>query len=81
MEQKFWLLSSLVEYQDCVSDGHSLYKTLEKAQEAFEKEVEECLQNFIPEHGEYVLDLPRCKEWREEFGTGFTVTLEEIIPQ
>ena len=39
MEQKFYLLATLIEMQDCVSDGHALYRSLDDAMEAFEKEI------------------------------------------
>ena len=36
MEQKFYLLATLIEMQDSVSDGHALYRSLDDAMKAFE---------------------------------------------
>lgn len=80
MEQTFFLLTTLIEFGDCVSDGHSLYDNDEKAKEAFTSEIRECAENFIAEKGEFLIDLPTCKEWRTEDGYGYTVTLEPIKP-
>lgn len=80
MEQKFYLLATLIEMQDCVSDGHALYRSLDDAMKAFEKEIAECQENFNERYGSALIDLPRCREWRKEDGYGYTVTVEEIIP-
>ena len=63
MEQKFYLLATLIEMQDCVSDGHALYRSLDDAMEAFEKEIAECQENFNERYGSALIDLPRCREW------------------
>ncbi len=77
---KLYLLTTLIEYSDSVSDGHSLYSTLAKAKEAMAQEIAECQENFSG-HGELIIDLPRCKEWRNADGLGYTVTIEEVVPQ
>lgn len=79
-KQKFYLLATLLETQDCVSDGHALYATLDDAMAAFEQEIADCQENFNEWHGSALIDLPRCKEWRTEDGYGYTVTVDEMIP-
>ena len=81
MEQKFYLLASLIEMQDSVSDCHYLYASLDDAVKAFDMEVEDCMENFEGRLGRFLMDLPRCKEWRTEDGYGFIVTIEEMIPR
>lgn len=78
MEQKFYLLATLIEMQDSVSDCHMLYSSLENALNAFEQEVADCQGNFNVKYGSFLIDLPRCKEWRTEDGFGYTVTIEEM---
>lgn len=80
MEQKFYLLTTLIELQDSVSDGHALYRSLDDAMKAFEQEIADCQENFNVRYGSTLIDLPRCKEWRTEDGYGYTVTIEEMIP-
>ena len=80
MEQKFYLLTTLIEMQDSVSDGHALYVSLEDAVKAMEQEISECQENFDVHYGSLAIDLPRCREWRTEDGCGYTVTIEEIVP-
>lgn len=80
MQETFYLLTTLLEYSDSISDGHTLYYSLEDALDAMAKEIEECQENFDPSHGEVVLDLERCREWRTEDGYGYTVTIEAISP-
>ena len=79
MEQKFYLLTTLIELES-VSDGHALYVSLEDAVKAMEQEVSECQENFNVQYGSFVIDLPRCTDWRAEDGYGYTVTIEEIVP-
>jgi len=79
-QQKFYLLTTLIEYGDSVSDGHSLYSSLPKAKAAMAKEIAEAEQNFNLSHGETVLDLPRVREWRDVDGGGFTIGIEEVVP-
>ena len=78
MEQTFYLLTTLIEMQDSVSDGHALYRSLDDAMKAFEDEIADCQENFNVQHGSTLIDLPRCKEWRTEDGYGYTVTVEEM---
>ena len=80
MEQIFYLLATLIEKQDSVSDGHALYRSLDDALKAFEQEIAECQENFVVRYGSTLIDLPRCREWRTEDGYGYTVTTEEIAP-
>lgn len=80
MEQKFYLLATLIEMQDSVSDGHALYLSLDDAMKAFEQEIADCQDNFKVQKGSALIDLPRCKEWRTQDGYGYTVTVEEMIP-
>lgn len=80
MEQKFYLLATLIEMQDSVSDGHALYRSLDDAMKAFEQEIADCQENFNERYGSTLIDLPRCKEWRTEDSHGYTVTIEEMIP-
>ena len=69
MEQTLYLLTTLIEMQDSISDGHAPYRSLDDAMKAFEDEIADCQENF---------NLPRCKEWRTEDGYGYTVTVEEM---
>ena len=80
MEQTFFLLTTLIESGDCISDGHSLYQNQEKAIEAFKDEIRDCAENFGGQKGDFIIDLPMCKEWRNEDGYGYTVTVEEVKP-
>lgn len=80
MEQKFYLLTTLIEMQDSVSDGHALYVSLDDAMKAFEQETADCQENFDGRYGCTLIDQPLCKEWRTEDGYGYTVAVEEIVP-
>lgn len=81
MEQTFYLLTSLIEKtSDCINDAHRLFGTLEKAENAFLEELKECSENFDGQEGYLLIDLPRCREWRNENGFGYTVTVEEVTP-
>lgn len=42
MEQTFYLLTTLIEMQDSVSDGHAPYRSLDDAMKAFEDEIADC---------------------------------------
>lgn len=81
MKPTFFLLTTLIEMSECVSDNHTLYDSEEKALAQFQTEIEECSENFIGQSGEYLIELPTCKEWRNEDGYGFTVSIEEVTPQ
>ena len=81
MKQTFFLLATLIEMGDSVSDSHTLFENKDTALETFNTEIEECAENFEGQSGEFLIDLPTCKEWRNEDGYGFTVSLEEVIPQ
>lgn len=79
MEQKcFYLVTTLIEFSDSVSDGHALYASLDDAKRAMAKEVADAAENFNLSHGEYVLDLPYIREWRDADGGGFTIGIEEM---
>lgn len=75
-----YLVTTLIEMQDSVSDGHALYISLDASLEAMAQEISECQANFNEHSGSTVLELPRCKEWRTEDGNGYTVAIEEIVP-
>ena len=45
-----YILYTLVDCSECVSDCHTLYSTLEKDKAAMEVEIKECMKNF--RHGE-----------------------------
>ena len=81
MLQKYYLLATLIEMQDCTTDSHSLYATLEKAERDFKLKLADCRENFEGQRGEALIDLPRCYEWRTEDGFGYSVTIEEVEPQ
>jgi len=52
---------------------------LEKAKAAMEVEIQECMKNF--RHGEVKHDFERLYEFMNEDGQGFTVGIDEQIPQ
>ena len=74
-----YILYTLVDCGECVSDCHTLYSTLEKAKAAMEVEIQECMKNF--RHGEVKHDFERLYEFMNEDGQGFTVGIDEQIPQ
>ena len=80
MKQTFYLIATLIEMSDEVSDFHALFENKEAALETFQKEISECAENFKGQIGEHLIDLPNCKEWRNEDGYGYTVSLEVITP-
>lgn len=81
MEQKtFYLVTTLIEWSDCVTDAHALYASLDDAKAAMQREIAEAQENFNLSHGETVLDLPLVREWRDADGGGFTIGIEEIKP-
>ena len=77
MKPTYFLVTTLIESDDCVSDSHQLYSSLEAAQKAMEHELLEAQENFS-DHGERIIDLPSCVEWRNEDGYGYTVGIEEL---
>lgn len=74
----YYLVYTLIEYSDCVSDGHALYASLESAKQAMQTEIAEASENFCG--GEVVNDLERLYEFRTEDGFGFTVGIEKLMP-
>ena len=80
MTSTYYLLTTMIEYGDSVSDYHSLYLRQETAINMFAIEVEQCAENFAGKKGDFIIDLPSCKEWRNEDGYGYTVTVEEVKP-
>ena len=50
-----YILYTLVDCGESVSDCHTLYSTLEKAKAAMEVEIQECMKNF--RHGEVKHDF------------------------
>lgn len=78
MEQKLYLLTTLVEYADCVSDKHYLFRSWRTAEIAFSNEIRDCAENFTGQRGNFIINLPTCQEWRTDEGNGYTVTLEEV---
>lgn len=77
--ETYYLVYVLIECQESTSDCHILYRNLEDAQAAMQKERDECQQNFIS--GEAFTDLERCYEFRTEDGYGYTVGIDELTPQ
>jgi hypothetical protein len=78
----FYLVTVLLELCDtCITDEHYLYASYADAQRAFDYEVAECQANFEGQHGESLVNLQGCREWRNADGYGFTVTIEEIQPK
>lgn len=80
MEKTFYLLTTLIEKEESISDYHSLYEKIETAMNMFEIELTECAENFEEQKGDFLINLPMCREWRNEDGYGYTVTVEEIKP-
>ena len=73
-----YILYSLVDSGERISDCHTLYSTLEKAKAAMEIEIQECMKNF--HYGKVKHDLERLYEFVNEDGQGFTVGIDEQIP-
>ena len=73
-----YLVYTLIEQSDCVSDCHTLYATLERAKATMDREIEEAMENF--NKGEVLHDLERLYEFRTEDGYGFTVGIDEMMP-
>lgn len=82
MEQtKLYLVATLIEYSDNVSDGHSLYRNIEDATNAMKQEIADCRENFNADSLEVLADYPRYVEERTQDGYGFQVSIEEVVPQ
>ncbi|MCD8393846.1 MAG: hypothetical protein LUC85_03305 [Bacteroidales bacterium] len=79
MEQTiFYLVSTLIEYGDCTTTGHALYRNRNHALREMGIEIAECRANF--RSLESVIDLPTVCEERTPDGYGFEVTLQEVTP-
>ena len=76
MKQKFYILETLIETEGCTSDTHSLYSDFEAAMEAMKAEISGAQENFSGS-GRLLINLPTCKEWRDDNGFGWVVTVEE----
>lgn len=74
-----YIVYVLLDCGECISDCHTLYSTLEKATAAMEAEIQECQKHF--RYGEVKQDLERLYEFMNEDGQGFTVGIDEQIPQ
>lgn len=79
IKKSYYLVYVLLESQECISDCHTLYKRLEDAQEAMQKEIAECGENF--KSGSVVTDLERCYEVRNEDGYGYIVGIDTLRPR
>ena len=74
-----YIIYTLVDCGECVSDCHTLYSTLEKAKSIIAKLLSSC-SHYI-RHGEVKHDFERLYEFMNEDGQGFTVGIDEQIPQ
>lgn len=81
MQKTFYLVATLIEMSESVSDSHTLCTTIEKAEKAFNEEIKTCRENFFGRSGEFLIDIWGCQEWRTEDGYGYTVSIEEIEPK
>ena len=81
MQKTFYLVATLIEMSESVSDSHTLCTTIEKAEKAFNEEIKTCRENFFGISGEFLIDIWGCQEWRTEDGYGYTVSIEEIEPK
>ena len=73
-----FLVYTLIEQSECVSDCHTLYATFEGAKAAMDREIEEAMENFGK--GEVLHNLEWLYEFRTEDGYGFTVGIDEMMP-
>lgn len=78
MQKTFYLVATLIEMSECVSDSHILCDTTEKAHELFLEEVRNAAENFDGQSGEIVQEIWGYKEWRNPDGYGYTVSIEEM---
>ena len=81
MQKTFYLVATLIEMSESVSDSHTLCTTIEKAEKAFKEEIKTCRENFFGRSGEFLKDIWGCQEWRNEDGYGYIVSIEEIEPK
>ncbi len=81
MQKTFYLVATLIEMSECVSDSHALFETTEKAYEHFKAEIKSAAENFEGQSGETVENIWGYKEWRNLDGYGYTVTIEEMTLQ
>lgn len=81
MQKTFYLVTTLIEMCECVSDSHTLCSTIEKAEKAFKEEIKTSRENFFGRSGEFIIDMWGCQEWRTEDGYGYTVSIEEVEPK
>ncbi len=78
MQKTFYLVATLIEMSECVSDSHTLFETTEKAEAHFREEIKSAAENFEGQSGEIVHEIWGYKEWRNQDGYGYTVTIEEM---
>lgn len=79
--QTFYLLTILIEYSpESVSDYHYLFHNLEDAKLHMPLQIAQAAENFEGQSGRTIIDLPTCREWRNDEGFGYTVCIEEISP-
>lgn len=57
MQKTFYLVTTLIEMSECVSDSHTLCSTIEKAEEAFKEEIQTSRENFFGRRGEFLIDI------------------------
>lgn len=57
MQKTFYLVTTLIEMSECVSDSHTLCSTLEKAENAFKEEIKTSRENFFGRSGEFLIDI------------------------
>lgn len=77
--ETYYLVYVQIESEEGITDCHALYRKLEDAQVAMQKEIDECKQIF--DSGETLTDLERCYEFSTEDDHGYTVGVEELILQ
>lgn len=78
-KETYYLVYVQIEDQDGTSDCHTLYKKLEDAHKAMQKEKAISRKDFPS--GKVVLDWERCYEFRNEDGYGYIVGIDELTPQ
>ena len=73
-----YLVYTLIEQNDCVSDCHALYATLDRAKAAMNVEIEGAMGNFGK--GEVLHYHEQLYEFRTKDGYRFTVGIYEMVP-